>query len=307
VVKTSLRQLKGEVSVHSKAGEGTTFTLYLPLTLSGERGLLVNVNNQLFVIPTHSVEHVWMISINDIIDIEGTQAVLLNKHPIPLRVLAVTLGLEESNAHLGQDLSIVVIREGKTVVAFLVDAIVGEREIIIKPLNKPIKHLPCVSGGTLLERNQVVVVLNPADLIRRSLNINMAYRINIDILEKVEDIVHILVADDSITTRTLEKNILESRNYKVTVAVNGKEAWDLLQKEKFSLLITDVNMPLMDGFVLTENVKNNEKLRNLPVIIVTSLGSEAEKARGLDVGADAYIIKNEFESGALLKIVSQLV
>ena len=118
---------------------------------------------------------------------------------------------------------------------------------------------------------------------------------------------HILVVDDSITTRTLEKSVLESRNYSVTVAVNGKEAWDILQKQKFSLLITDVMMPVMDGFMLTERIKTNESLRHMPVIIVTSLGSEEEKKRGVDVGADAYVVKNEFESGALLSIVSQLV
>jgi CheY-like chemotaxis protein len=113
--------------------------------------------------------------------------------------------------------------------------------------------------------------------------------------------------DDSITTRTLEKSILENKNYQVTVAVNGKEAWDLLQSQRFSLLITDVIMPIMDGFALTELVKQSSELRNMPVIIVTSLGSETEKKRGIDAGANAYIIKSEFESDKLLQIVEQLV
>src|SRR6185437_4554600 len=118
---------------------------------------------------------------------------------------------------------------------------------------------------------------------------------------------HILVVDDSITTRTLEKTVLENKNYHVTIAVNGKEAWDLLQNQVFSLMITDVAMPIMDGFTLTERVKKSNELRNMPVIIVTSLGSEAEKKRGIEVKADAYIVKNELESDKLLKIVEQLV
>ena len=111
----------------------------------------------------------------------------------------------------------------------------------------------------------------------------------------------------SITTRTLEQSVLENKGYRVTVAVNGKEAWDLLQKHTYAMLITDVEMPIMDGFELTQKVKQSPTLNALPVIIVTSLGSDNEKRRGVEVGANAYIVKSEFESNTLLQTVAQLV
>ncbi len=308
VVKANLTELKGNVSVTTEFGQGTTFCLTVPLTLSSERGLLVNCHDQLFVIPTNTIKRVLMVRANDIVDVEGSQALLVDEHPVPLRILSDVLGLMGKEILEKEKLSIVVVEKGWHSVAFLVDDIVGEREIVIKPLRSPLAHVSCVSGGTLLEHNQVAIVLQSTDLLNKALNVTSVRRIaSEDASEKTKDKPHILVVDDSITTRTLEKNILESKDYQVTITVNGKEAWDLLQKQKFSLLITDVSMPIMDGFTLTENVKKSEKLRDLPVIIVTSLGSDAEKARGVEAGADAYIVKNEFESGALLDIVEQLV
>lgn len=307
VVKSNLADLKGDVSVITKLGAGTTMCLCVPLTLSSERGLLVNSGKQLFVIPTNSVKRVLVIQSTDIADVEGCQALLLDNHSIPLRVLTDVLKMTDDRIKEKDRLSIVLLEKGWHTVALLVDEIIGEREIVIKPLRPPLANISCVAGGTLLEHNQVAIVLNASDLINQALNSSVK-RVELEDKQKqTKSRPHILVVDDSITTRTLEKNILESHNYQVTITVNGKEAWDLLQKQKFSLLITDVNMPIMDGFTLTEQVKTSDQLRDLPVIIVTSLGSDAEKARGVAAGANAYIVKSEFESGALLDIVGQLV
>lgn len=308
VVKENLSALKGNVSVSTELGKGTTFYLKVPLTLSSERGLLIESDKQLFVIPIHVIERVLSIHKNDIIEIEGSQAIILDEHPVPMRSLAEILGFDEADKISQEYLSVVIVKSDNKMVAFLVDEVIGEREIVIKPLQEPLSKMQYIAGGTLLERNQVVVVLNPNDLMNKMLHERSTHRVNLqdDSIKTVEK-PHILVVDDSITTRTLEKSILEAKNYQVTIAVNGKEAWDILQRQKFSLLITDVSMPIMDGFMLTEQVKKSEKLRDLPVIIVTSLGSDAEKARGIEVGANAYVVKNEFESGMLLEIVKQLV
>ncbi|TAK73919.1 MAG: hybrid sensor histidine kinase/response regulator, partial [Gammaproteobacteria bacterium] len=218
------------------------------------------------------------------------------------------LGLEQQILSAKDRLSIIVIKKGWDLVAVLVDEIMGEREIVIKPLQAPLTNIAMVAGGTLSGSNQVITVINANNLVNVALHHTKLPRTTFQ--EDSNEVVsrpHILVVDDSITTRSMEKNILESKHYEVTVAVNGKEAWDLLQKQNFSLIITDVNMPIMDGFTLTEQIKNSEKLRELPVIIVTSLGSDAEKKRGMEVGADAYIVKSEFESGILLELVEQLV
>ncbi len=308
VVKSNIENLKGQITLSTIPGKQTTFTLSVPLSIATDRGLLIKSAGQPFVVPTSSVEHVMLIRPEQIVNVQGSQAIILENRTIPFRILSDILRMQKIPMPDETKLSVMIIKRAGSLLAFLVDEIIGEKEIVIKSFHAPLTKIPCVSGGTLLESNQVVLVLDPGDLMTFAFEKTQTSRVTIQDEKTIEpDKKHILIVDDSITTRTLEKNVLESKNYQVTVAVNGKEALDMLHKKKFSLVITDVIMPVMDGFTLTEQVKKSEKLRHLPVIIVTSLGSDAEKQRGIDVGADAYIVKNEFESGKLLSIVSQLV
>lgn len=309
VVKSNIEKLNGEVTVSTIPDKGTTFTLSVPLTISSARGLLVRSGKQLFVIPTAHLLCVQNVKIADMIHIQGGLAIQLNSMTIPVRMLADILDLPDKSLFSNQQQTpLVVVKKGHQTIAFIVDDIVGEKEIVLKSLRPPLDTIPFVAGGTLLENSQVVMVLEVDTLISASLQKNKMMPISSQESVQTEaEKPHILVVDDSITTRTLEKNVLESKNYQVTVAVNGQEAWEFLQKKQFSLLITDVMMPIMDGFTLTDKVKKSDKFTHLPVIIVTSLGSEEEKKRGIEVGADAYIIKSDFESETLLNIVSQLI
>jgi two-component system chemotaxis sensor kinase CheA len=308
VVRSMVDNFKGNIRVLTEVGKGTTFILQVPVSLASERGFLVNCSGQPFVISTSAIESVMVVSPEDIHNIEATQALLIDNHPIHLLTLADILHLEKHDASNQQQLPIIIIKNGRQKVALAVDEILGEREIVIKPLQPPLHSVPCVAGGTVSGSGQVIVVLNATDIVNAAFNIVQASRIELQTDNKKSAIKpHILVVDDSITTRTLEKSVLESNNYQVTTAVDGKEAWDLLQKQTFALLITDGMMPNMDGFTLTANVKNNARLKDLPVILVTSLNSPEEKKRGLDAGANYYIVKSEFESGALLDIVRQLL
>jgi two-component system chemotaxis sensor kinase CheA len=308
VVKSNLAELKGTVTVTSIPNIGTTFYLRVPLTLAGERGLIVTSANQSFVIPTHAILRISSLNKADVEQVEGHEVVRFDNHPILLRTLADILNLQKTERSTPSSLFTVIIKKEWRTLALVVDEVIGEREIIVKPLQAPLLHIPCIAGATLSSRGDVVLVLNANDLISRGTENNFT-----TILSENKEVVtaknikHILVVDDSITTRTLEQNVLENQGYKVTTALNGKEAWDLLQKQAFSLLITDVNMPIMDGFELTEKVKQSEKLNAMPVIIVTSLNSTSEKKRGIEVGANAYIVKSEFESSVLLQTISQLV
>jgi chemotaxis protein histidine kinase CheA/CheY-like chemotaxis protein len=309
VVNANIDKLNGRVDTETTLDKGTTFHLRVPLTLASERGLLVQSGGKPFVVPINLVERVLALHPNEIIDVEGSQAIYLEKRSIPLRTLADILELPRKSTLDKNKLPIIVLKKGWHIVALFVEDILNEREIVIKRLQPPLTQIPCISGGTLAGNGQVIIVLNTSDLIDKALHITQSAPITVTEQKETKALSrpHILVVDDSITTRTLEKNILESKNYQVTVAVNGKEAWDMLQNQKFSLLITDVNMPIMDGFALTELVKQDAELNSMPVIIVTSLGSEAEKKRGVTAGANAYIVKNEFESDKLLQIVAQLV
>jgi two-component system chemotaxis sensor kinase CheA len=308
VVRTNVMNIKGDVTVTTQPGKKTTFKLRVPLTLSSDRGLIVKSSGQLFVIPISTLEHVMMLHPNEIREVEASQVILYEGHPVPIRTLADLLKLDSQESAIQGLLPVVVLRKDKNTLALFVEDVIGEREIVIKPLAAPLMEIPCVAGGTLAGNGQVMIVLNPNDLIKIAMHSGTKNRIASPVaILNAESRHHILLVDDSITTRTLEKNVLENNNYKVTVAVDGKEAWNLLQKETFSLLITDIEMPNMNGIELTERVKQHEKLQDLPVIIVTSLGSDIQKKRGIEVGADAYIVKNNFESKELLEIVAQLI
>jgi two-component system chemotaxis sensor kinase CheA len=308
VVRENVTALKGSVSVNTTLSKGSTFLLRMPLTLSSERGIMLSCGGNLYAIPVNSIERVLMLNADDIISVSASQAIMLDKHPVPLRSLADILNIKATES-VNSSHSAIVLKMGWQAVALMVNEIIGEREIVIKPLQAPLTNVKFVSGGTLSGSGQAILVLNPADLINEALHIKTSHHIAAkkEKPKKTTARPHILVVDDSITTRTMEKNVLEAKNYEVTVAVNGKEAWDMLQKQQFSLLITDVSMPIMDGFALAEHVKNSAELHELPVIIVTSMDSAADKKRGVDVGADAYIVKSEFESDALIKIVEQLI
>ena len=308
VVKSNMVNLKGQVNVTTDLGKGTTFYLRFPLTLASERGLHIAVMGQPFVIPTPLIERVLTLKQDQVFQIEGSQVLLLDKQPVILRLLSDILGLQSKVLLKETDLNIIILKKENLRIALVVDEIINEREIVIKPLQPPLNLVACSAGGTLAGSGEVLIVLNPLSLIQKAVNSDtLPLSLSLE-TEKIptQKRPHILVVDDSITTRTLEKNILENHNFQVTTAVNGKEAWELVNKQLFSLVITDVTMPIMDGFTLTETIKQSQ-FRDLPVIIVTSLGSDAEKKRGISAGADAYVVKNEFESEKLLEIVGQLV
>ncbi|PXW86434.1 two-component system chemotaxis sensor kinase CheA [Nitrosomonas sp. Nm84] len=310
VVLTSIRHLKGRITVDTVEGKGTTFALSLPLTLSADRGLLVRVSGSVFAIPIAAIERVMEIRQDDLVEIGGSQAILIENKAISIRDLSAVLEIGQFRYGMSERLPLVVISKGWQRVALLVEEIISEREIVIKRLKPPLKSVRNVMGATFVGSSDVIVVLNPDDLVISALRLGSAAQLSVQEQTTVEKEVHashILVVDDSITIRTFEKTLLEACGYQVTVAVNGKAAWNLLQRQNFDLIITDIEMPLMNGFELSERIKRSEKFRNIPIVIVSSLSSEVEKRRGIEVGANAYIVKNQFESKVLLDVIQQLI
>lgn len=307
VVQVNLRRLKGSVRLESTAGTGTAFTLSVPVTLTTEHGLLVRLGAGMYALPSAAVERVQDIMADELIEVEASQAVLMNGRPVPVRDLAAVLGLPERK-DARETLSIVILEKGGKAVALVVDEIVSEREIVVKPFRPPIFRVPNVSGGTLTGSGQIIMVLEPGDLVDSALRSARAGRRIVTGRDATVSRPRILVVDDSITTRTLEKNIFEGLGYEVAVAVDGRQAWDMLQQEaRFDLVVSDIEMPNMDGFELTRLIKESDKYGDLPVIIVTSMSKEADRRRGVEVGADAYIVKGQFETKVLLDVVAQLL
>jgi len=307
VAQTNLATLGGNIRLDTAVGKGTTVTLRVPLTLATEHGLIVRASGTQFAIPVIFIDHIMYVAQDEVVEVEGTQAVLAGGNPVPLRSMANVLELGHDETENGAGLNVVVIRSGWRSVAFVVDDIEGEREMVIKPLRPPLWSVRNVKGCTLSGNGGIIMVLDTADLVASALGKGAsAYAVGRPATGKTRQ-QHVLVVDDSVTTRTLEKNILEMRGFKVTVAVDGREAWDLIQAREFDLVVTDIEMPEMDGFALTERIKKSEKYAMLPVIIVSSKSKEEDRLAGIRVGADAYIVKDQFETRILLDVVNQFV
>jgi two-component system chemotaxis sensor kinase CheA len=314
VVRHNLEELQGTVTVESRPGRGVTFALHAPLTLTSEHGLLVRAGGQTFALPLAAVERLLRFERTRVASVEGQDALLIDGRPVGLARLDDLLGLPPTPRKLDmsgaaeQELAVLLeVRERR--LAVLVDELSGEQEIVTKKLSGLLSHVAGIAGVTVLGTGRAVLVLHAADLLRlaqrgvsrtpvtTALEQQAAYR------QKT-----ILVVDDSITTRTLEKNVLTGAGYRVRLASDGEEALASLATEGTpDLLISDVMMPRLDGFSLTERLRADQRYRELPVILVTSLDSPSDKARGIAVGADAYIVKSDFDQNNLLATIEQLI
>ena len=313
VVRKNVEALHGHVEVSSTSGQGTTLTIVLPLTLATTQELLVQVGDQTYGMPISAVERIQRISPRDISTVAGEEAIVVDDEPVTLVHLSSVLELPhyDEDGKSERRKPVVILRAGKRRIAFLVDAVVGQQESVIKSLGKQLSRVRNVAGATILGTGQVIMSLNPSDLIKsarlvKGKTVTSAPRTNQAKSKEVQRPT-ILVVDDSLTTRILEKNILETSGYEVKVATDGLEALSILQSDSCDLVVTDVLMPRMNGFELTAAVRGDPKLKDIPVILVTSLESRVDKERGIEVGADAYIVKSAFDQASLLQTIEQLI
>lgn len=307
VVHEAVRRLQGEVEWKPRPGSGASIVLTVPLSMSTLHLLLVSCQGQTFGIPSHGVERVCRIRTAEVDRIEGQPAVKVNGRPLALFSLGRILPLGDGASRpAGEMLPVVVLRSEKRSVALQVDGFVGEREALIQPLGCIGPSHATVSGGTILEEGSVVVVLHPPGLVQ-SCTPEASGTLPQGTGSALANRPRILVVDDSITTRSLEKSILEAHGYRVQVALDGVEAMQQLRASPVDLIITDVQMPRLDGFGLLEAVKRDPLLSSIPVIIVSSLDHGEDQRRGLQLGADAYVIKGAFDQDELLETIRQIL
>jgi len=308
VVRVNMGAIRASVEVETEPGKGSVFKLRVPLTLTTDHGLLIRSGESIFALPLVSVDRIIDLNPDDIVEVEAGDAILQDGKAIPLFSLGGVLELStERPSSENANYHVVVISSGWRSLAFIVDEVIGQQEMVIKPLNAPLLSVRNIAGGTLTGSGGVVLILNPRDLVDSALQPGRSSRLLASKQTGTVSVPKILVVDDSLTTRTLEKNILENNGYRVTVAVNGKEGLESIQENHFDLVVTDIQMPEMDGFELTDRIKHDKKLQQTPVVVVTSMASEEDKQRGIEVGADAYIVKSQFESRSLLDVVHQLI
>ena len=332
IVREKAEKLGGSVRVESIRGQGTTLRLRLPLTLSIFRGVVARVGDRLYVLPVASVQRVARVSGAQITTLENCEAVVLAGEQISLVHLSAVLRIpsqpvDPATRALPPEKvkhSLLVVAAGGIRLAIVVDEICGEQEIVAKKTGQQATRLAHIGGATILGNGSLALILDAQELLRiaigksqsainsvnskddknsNSSGINFALYSD----QEKSTLKSILVTDDSITSRTLLKSILEAAGFKVETAVDGIDAFAKLRSASFDLVVTDVDMPRLHGVGLTEKIRADSTLSAMPIILVTSLDSREDRERGLVAGANAYIVKRNFEESNLLETVRRLL
>jgi two-component system chemotaxis sensor kinase CheA len=285
------------------------------MTLTTFRGILVRIDEFLFILPTMNVERVLKVDPEEIKTIENHDTLRIDDQILSVSGLGDALGLTEKK-HAGSgkmepgsedsdQIRLVVIASGAHRIAFRVDEVVDEQQVLVKSLGKLLRRVKNISGATILGSGKVVPVVHIPDLIKSALL--FAGKTKVYISPEKAPSRKILVADDSITSRTLIKNILETAGYSITTAIDGIDAYTRARSNDFDLIVSDVDMPRMNGFELIMKIRNDKILCELPVVLVTALESREDRERGIEVGADAYIVKSSFDQANLLEVIKKLI
>lgn len=302
IVREKVEGLGGSITVESSKA-GTAFTMLLPLTVATFRGILVGAGNQSFILPTAGVERTLRVKKAQLGRAENRETVTIEGEPFSFVWLAPVLGLA-SKVEAGEHISVLLLSAGGRKIVFGVDEIFGEEDVLVKGLGPQLKKVRNISGAAVLGTGRPVPIINIPDLLRSAVKAVGPARVaepRLDVKKR-----SVLVAEDSITSRMLLKNILETAGYAVMTAVDGVDAWTLLKTEKFDIVVSDVEMPRMDGFELTARLRADKGLEEIPVVLVTALETREDRERGIESGANAYMIKSSFNQNNLLEIIKRL-
>jgi two-component system sensor histidine kinase and response regulator WspE len=309
-VQHMVRQLRGAIEVEQGAGQGSRFHLTVPLTLSVVRSLVVDVGGEAYAFPLAHIERMRDVQASEIVQLEGRQHFWHDERPVGL-VAASQLLQRPQSQPVGDVLKVVIIRERDAVYGVAVERFIGERTLVVLPLDPRLGKVQDISAGALLDDGSAVLIIDVEDMLR-----SVEKLLNTGRLERIgrgsqqADAVprkRVLVVDDSLTVRELERKLLLNRGYEVAVAVDGMDGWNALRAEDFDLLITDIDMPRMDGIELVTLLRRDSRLQSLPVMVVSYKDREEDRRRGLDAGADYYLAKASFHDDALLDAVMELI
>ena len=310
IVREKVEKLGGVISMETQGQAGTTFRLLVPMTLATFRGVLVREEGQVFVLPSVNIERVLRVSREEIKTVENRETIRLDGQVLSAVRLGQALGLpvlRGNPAAAGRHLQAVVVAfSGQRLVLF-VDEVLDEHQVLVKNLGRQLARVRNLAGATVLSTGKVAPVLNVSDLLRSAVRAAAAARPAAGAEGAKTGKARILVADDSITSRTLLKNILETAGYLVKTAVDGMDAATQVRSEEFDLVVSDVDMPRLSGFELTAKIRGDKKIAGLPVVLVTALESREDRERGIDSGANAYIVKSSFDQSNLLEVVRRLL
>ena len=311
VVQSMVQAVRGSVRVSSQLGKGTRFILQLPLTVSVIRALLAEIAGEPFAFPLNRIDRILMLDRQDIRDLEGKPHMLLDDQPVGLVEAAQVLELPATPRE-NRRLPIVVASDRSHRFGVVVDRFLGERDLRVAPLDPRLGKVPNLNSSSVLENGWPVLIIDVEDLIRSIDNLLSGRQIKklsaeAAVHEEARGPKRVLVVDDSITVRELERQLLENRGYTVDVAVDGVDGWNAVRSGRYDLVVSDIDMPRMNGIQLVAHIKEDTRLKAIPVIIVSYKDREEDRIRGLDVGANFYLTKSSFHDQTFLDSVVDLI
>ncbi|MGA1285406.1 MAG: hybrid sensor histidine kinase/response regulator, partial [Prochlorothrix sp.] len=317
VLRTNVEHLKGTIEVESTPGQGCLIRVQLGTTLTTAHVMIVAIQQRNYAIPVEFVQTACLVSPEDIFTIEGRDTIVYDQQPISVAFLADLLELSSSGSNLPkkQRLPCIIVRAGADRLGLFVDDLVDEQDVVLKPQSQLLKRVRNVSGATILGTGEVCMVLNPQDLIqsvRRKRSAVLSSSLSssgsaIGVSSALPQQQVVLLVEDSIATRTQEKRILEGAGYQVITAVDGMDGFNKLQANSVDAVVSDVQMPNLDGLGLTARIRQHQEYNEIPVILVTTLASDEDRRRGADAGANAYITKGSFSQDVLLETLQRLI
>ena len=310
VVQSMVQDVGGVLRAQSRPGKGMSFHLQLPLTLSVTRTLLVEVEGDVYAFPLARIDRVLRVPQDEVEVIEDRQYVRFDERNIGLVPAHQILGLE-GHGPPGEELLVVVLSDRMDRYGLVVDRLLGERDLVVRPLDPRLAKTKDVSAVAFLDDNSPVLIVDVEDVVRSIDNLVTGGRLRkmtraaATATERQRK--RVLVVDDSITVREVERKLLENNGYDVEVAVDGMDGWNAVRAGSYDLIITDVDMPRMNGIELVQSIKGDPQLQALPVMIVSYKDREEDRLRGLDAGANYYLTKSSFHDETLVSAVEDLI
>lgn len=307
VVQTKINQLNGRVKVISEINEGCCVQIELPTTMSTLKAFLVRSAEQTFAIPMDTINTVMRKRADEIILNKGKKSILFKEKTVPLFDLTDILKQEKTQTKPKDRETVLILESDDKTIALSVDKLLGDQELLHKKLSAPLYKLKNISGITTLVSGEICLILNISDIIKSTRGLSPKKK-----ADAAQEIIpnsnyRILLVDDSITTRTMEKNILSKLGYDIETAENPLEAFDKMKLSRFDIIISDIEMPEMDGFEFLEKLKTNEMYHDIPVIMVSSIIAEESRQKAIELGAKKYIVKGEFSQDDFQETISKIL
>ncbi|OJX21954.1 MAG: hybrid sensor histidine kinase/response regulator [Burkholderiales bacterium 68-20] len=315
VRQTVLDELQGAVGIETRPGQGTTFSLRLPMSLAMMRVLLVQAHGLPWGFTAQHVVELQRVPAQALMQVAERQVVIVRNEFVPVVPLAELLRVPAPAAPAGgpgaqerhPGLLLVVLQVRSEKIAVQVDGLLDERDMVIKPLPPHLRKLPLVSGMVITGRNEMVNVLHAPALLEQARRLRGQGVLAGAAAHASATPYRVLVVDDSLNTREIEKDVLQAYGYHVTLAEDGVDGLRKAMEGEFDAILTDVEMPHMDGFTLTARLREEDRYRDTPIVIITSREKEEDKRRGMQVGADAYIVKGDFDQNNLVETLRTLL